>query len=273
MPALPVIAEVVRSGRAESRHRGSVVVLDTEGRPEVEIGDVRSPMYPRSANKPMQAAGMLRTGLRLSAELLSLAASSHGGHPVHREGVRKILAGAGLDEAALRTPSALPLDRRACADYLRSGGDRAPLLSDCSGKHAAMIAACVANNWPVDDYRDPQHPLQQALASTIAELSGEKIAHVAVDGCGAPIFSISLIGLARAYRAMILAPAEAPERQVADAMRDHPDYVAGDGMLVTELMRAVPGLLAKSGAEAVMAIALPQWSPTHGVGMTWVAYI
>ncbi len=253
----PVVAEVVRSRRVESRHRGTVVTLDDAGTVTLALGDVTSPIYPRSANKPLQAVGMLRAGLRLSGELLALAAASHGGHPLHIDGVRKILAGAGLDESALRTPPSLPLDAQAAGTYLRGGGEPAPIQSDCSGKHAAMLATCVANDWPVDGYRTADHPLQRALAAAVADLAGESIEHVGLDGCGAPLFALGLTGLARAYRTLVLAPPGTLERQVADAMRAHPDYVAGAGLTVTELMRTVPGLLAKSGAEGVMALALP----------------
>jgi len=120
-----------------------------------------------------------------------------------------------------------------------------------------MLATCVANGWATASYRDLDHPLQVAVQETVEQLAGEQVAATGVDGCGAPLFALSLTGLARAFRAIVLAPAGSAERQVADAMRKHPDYVGGTGRDVTALMQAVPGLLAKDGAEGVYAAAMP----------------
>lgn len=257
MDTSPVIAEVVRSDFVESRHRGSAVVIGSDGVLEVSIGDVTSPMSPRSSNKPMQAVGILRCGLDLGGELLALASASHAGDAVHRNGVQKILATAGLDETALRNPATLPLDDRVAVDYLRAGGQPSVVVQNCSGQHAAMLAACVTNGWPTESYLEANHPLQVAVAGAVADLADEPIAATLIDGCGLPLFIFGLTGLARAYRALVIAEPGSLPRRVADAMRAHPEFVAGDGMLVTELMRAVPGLLAKSGAEGVIALALP----------------
>ena len=127
---------------------------------------------------------------------------------------------------------------------------------NCSGKHAGMLAACVVNHWPTETYLDPAHPLQRALRDTVEDLAGEKVAAVGVDGCGAPLFGLSLAGLARSFRELVLADAATPEAHVAAAMRAHPEYVGGAGRDVSLLMAGVPGLLAKDGAEAVYAAAL-----------------
>ncbi|MDJ0345075.1 asparaginase [Streptomyces sp. H10-C2] len=252
----PVLAEVVRSGFVEGLHRGSLVVLDADGRVGPTLGDVTSPIFPRSCNKPMQAAAVLRAGVALDGELLALAAASHSGETFHLEGVRKILAGAGLTESALRTPPDLPLDREAADQWLRDGGVRSPILMSCSGKHAAMLAACVVNGWPLETYRDPGHPLQRLILDVLRDTSGEEVGRVGVDGCGAPVAALSLTGLARAFARCVGAPEGTPERKVADAMRAHPEYVAGTRRPDTWLMRAAPGTLAKMGAEAVQAVAL-----------------
>ena len=196
---LPVIAEIVRSGFVEGRHHGSVVALDPDGAVVFERGEVRTPILPRSCNKPLQAVGMLRAGLDLDGELLALACGSHSGEDFHVAGVRRILAAAGLDESALRTPPDWPLEDEVRDAVVRADGERSRLRMNCSGKHAAMLATCVANGWPTDSYLDVDHPLQQAIAATFAELTGEPIAHVAVDGCGAPLLATSLAGLARAF--------------------------------------------------------------------------
>jgi L-asparaginase II len=252
-----VLAELVRSGFVEGLHRGSLVALAADGSVAFAHGDVAKPILPRSSNKPMQAAAMLRAGLRLEGELLALVAASHGGEPFHLDGVRRILAGAGLGPGALRTPPSLPLDDEQRQAYLASGGIPDPLVSNCSGKHAAMLATCVARGWPLDRYRDPGHPLQQAVRETVEELAGEPVAATGVDGCGAPVLAISPTGLARAFRALVLAASGTPERRVADAARAFPHHVGGTRRGESVLMAGVPGLLAKPGAEAVYAAALP----------------
>ena len=256
----PVVAEVVRSGFVESRHAGVVAGLDAPGALAVVAGDPEVPVFPRSSSKPLQTVGMLRCGLDrlgLPDELLALVTASHSGEPVHLEGVRRILAGAGLDESALRTPADLPLGEQAQADWLRAGRGRAPLAMNCSGKHAGMLAACVVNDWPLETYREPDHPLQVRLRSAAEDLAGERVAAVGVDGCGAPVFALRLRGLARAFAAVATAPAGSSEHRVAEAMRHHPLHLGGSDRDVTALIRAVPGLIAKDGADGVYAAATP----------------
>ena len=205
----------------------------------------------------MQAEAVLRAGAELDGELLALAAGSHSGEAYHLAGVRTILAAAGLTEHALATPADLPLDPTEAERWLRSGGSREPVLMNCSGKHAAMLAACVRNDWPLETYLRPDHPMQRLVRDAVSEASGEDITHVGVDGCGAPLLALSLTGLARAFRSGVLAAPGTARRRVADAMRAHPRYVAGTRRVDTWLMEEVPGLLAKVGAEAVQAVALP----------------
>jgi L-asparaginase II len=254
--ANPVLAEVARSGRTESAHRGSVLVLDVDGSVAVSAGTTRQPMFPRSANKPLQATAMLDSGLGLEGRLLALAAASHSGEDYHVAGVRQILAGAGLAESDLRCPPDLPLDEGAKAVFLRSGGSADRVHMNCSGKHAAMLATCVAAGWPTATYRDPGHPLQLRIRQTVERLAAEPVTAIGVDGCGAPLMAISLAGLTRAFRALVLAETSSSERRVADAMRAHPTWTSGTGRAEAALMDAVPGLLVKSGAEGVCAFAL-----------------
>lgn len=250
-----VVAEIVRSGFVEGHHYGSVVALAPDGSVEWSVGAVDVPVLPRSCNKPIQALAMVRLGLDLPPELLALACASHSGETFHLEGAKRILAGAGLDESALQTPPDYPLDDAAREVVIRAGGGKTPLQMNCSGKHAAMLATCVLNGWDLATYRDPQHPLQQAIAATFTELTGEP-AEVAVDGCGAPLLSASLIGLARAFRTLAVAE-EGPERRVADAIRTHPTYVSGTTRDEVTLLTALPGAIGKAGAESCYAVALP----------------
>ena len=149
------VAEIVRSGFVEGHHHGSVVALDSDGGVAWSVGAVDTAVLPRSCNKPLQALGMVRAGLDLPSPLLALACASHSGENFHVAGVREMLAGAGLDESALQTPPDYPLDDAAREAVVRSGGARAPVLMNCSGKHAAMLATCVANGWDPATYRRP----------------------------------------------------------------------------------------------------------------------
>ena len=252
-----VVVEVVRSGFVESRHHGSVVVTRYDGTVEWALGVVDRPMFPRSSNKPMQAVGMLKSGLDLDGELLAIAGASHSGEPFHLDGVRRILGGAGLDESALQTPPDYPIDERARDEWIRSGGHKTPITMNCSGKHAAMLATCVAGGWPIDDYCDPEHPVQKEIRAAIEDGTGEAAGAMAVDGCGAPLFAVSLAGLARAFGRYAAAPAASFEGRVANAFRAFPEHASGTRRDEAALMRAIPGLFCKAGAEGVYAAGLP----------------
>lgn len=257
MTASEILVDVVRSGFVEARHRGSVVALTAGGEVDWSIGDVESAIYPRSCNKPIQAAAMVRCGLELEGELLALAGASHSGEPFHLEGVRRILASAELEESALQTPPDYPLDDEARAAMLRAGAPQSSIAMNCSGKHAAMLATCVRNGWPVKTYCSPDHPLQVAIAETFTQLTAEPIESVGVDGCGAPLLSTSLLGLARAFRTLVLGPDGSPERRVADAFIAAPHFASGSRRDEAALLRAIPGAVGKAGAEACYALALP----------------
>ena len=247
------LAVTSRSGMDESVHDGAVVCLGPSGDIVYAAGDPSVVIYPRSANKPLQAQAMLRAGLRLPPAQLAVVCASHDGTPAHVAAVRGVLASAGLDEVALANTPDLPLDVASRDAVLRAGGGPAAILQNCSGKHAGMLACCVRNDWPADpSYLSMEHPLQEQITVTIATLAGELVAHVGVDGCGAPAHAYSLAGLARAFAAVVAAGGAVP-----DAMRAHPELVGGERRDVTALMRAVPGLMAKDGAEGVFAAALP----------------
>ncbi len=199
---------------------------------------------------------MVEAGLDLDGELLAVACASHSGEPFHLDAVRRILAGAGLSEDALQTPPDYPLDDEAREAVIRGGGTKASVLMNCSGKHAAMLATCVANDWPTETYLDPDHPLQLAIAETFAATTGEPVEHVAVDGCGAPLLSTSLVGLARAF-SRIATATDGSAARIATAIRSHPEYVSGTHRDELTLLRAIPGAIGKAGAESCYAVALP----------------
>ena len=252
----PVVAHVVRSGFVESVHHGSVVALDPNGSTLLSVGDVAGPIFPRSSSKPIQALAMLRAGLDLDGELLALAAGSHSGESFHIQGVRRILAGVGLSEHDLQNTPDLPYEELERDAWIASGRGPTSLAQNCSGKHSAMLATCVAAGWDTATYLQLEHPLQQLMAQTLADLSGEPAAATGVDGCGAPVMAVSLTGLARAFSCFVTAPEGTYEARVAAAIRAYPQWLGGTRRDVTSLIRGVPGLIAKDGAESVYAVGL-----------------
>ncbi|HWL37962.1 MAG TPA: asparaginase [Frankiaceae bacterium] len=258
---MAIVAEVVRSGFVESRHSGSVVALRPDGSVAFAVGDVDVPIYPRSSNKPMQAAGVLRLGIAekygLDDTHVAVATASHSGEPMHIEVVRDLLSRAGVAESELATPPDFPIDVEAMHAVVQHGGGKTRIQHNCSGKHASFLAACAAQGWPTDGYRDPAHPLQVHLRAVVEELSGEPVAGIGVDGCGAPIFALTLVGLARAFGRIATAAEGSPEALVAQAIRNQPLLMGGTGRDVSRLVAAVPGIIAKDGAEGVYAAALP----------------
>jgi len=249
------LAGVQRGGFVESRHFGSLVALGPDGSVVAELGAPREAILPRSSVKPIQAMACLQAGAALTGRLLALAAASHAGEDEHVAGVREILAGAGLTESDLQCPPDMPGHGETRRRLIAAGEGPSRIRMNCSGKHAAMLAACVASGWPTASYRDPDHPLQQRISRLLAERAGEPIAHVTVDGCGAPLFGISLTGLARAIRSMVTDEPGTPGRAVVDAMRRHPYYVAGTGHPNTVVMQNMPGVVCKGGAEGVIVAA------------------
>lgn len=240
-----LLAEVARSGFVESVHYGSVVGLDPDGSIALSRGPVDHSVLPRSATKPFQALACLAGGAPLSGPALAIAAGSHTGEDRHVEVVRAMLGD--LPESVLRCPATWPEDEPTRDALIRAGERPSRIRMNCSGKHAGMIAACVASGWSTDDYLDLDHPYQVLLRKGLTELAEEASTHTAVDGCGAPLFALSLVGLARAVRGLAGTP-------VAAAMRAHPEFVGGSGHVNTEVMRLLPGVIAKGGAEGVLVL-------------------
>lgn len=257
-----VLAQVVRGDLVESVHLGHLVVLGPDGAVQYSVGDPDAVIYPRSALKPVQLLASMRSGFDpADDEDLALGAASHSGEPEHLAGVAKMLDDAGLDTGALDNTPGYPLNRDCETAWRAAGRGPESLAQNCSGKHAAMLAACVAAGWPTTGYRDPDHPLQQNVRATVAELTGDALPpHVTVDGCGAPLFSTTLAGLARAYAALARADGGTAAGRIAAAMAKHPELVGGTGRDVTLAMQTVPGLICKDGAEGVFAGALPDGS-------------
>ena len=249
-----VLAEYVRDGVVESKHFGHLIALDSSGKTVLAKGNPNELIYPRSAIKSIQASAMVRHGLDPQVRLLALVCASHSGAKAHQEGALEILQGAGLTEEALQCVVDKPLGIAERKEW----GDKAPtrLAMNCSGKHAGMLATCVANGWPIENYLDPKHPLQVAIISEMENLAEEKIAKISTDGCGAPLFLISMQGLANAFYNLAISN-DPVHKQVVAACLAFPEMVAGIGRSDTELMKTVPGLFLKIGAEGVQAAFLP----------------
>lgn len=247
-----VLAELIRNDVVESQHAGHFVALDIDGSILLQKGDPTQLIYPRSSYKAVLASAMVRSGVILDPRLLALTCSSHSGLLMHQEGVLEILRLAGLDESALQNVKGKPLDEVAAL----ATSEPTRLAMNCSGKHAGMLLGCSVNGWPTINYLESEHPLQQAFKIELENLAGERISHTAVDGCGAPLFLISLLGLARAIRAMTIST-DPVHQSVVDACRSFPEMVAGPERMTSIFMGQHSGLFMKSGAESVMVASVP----------------
>ena len=251
------LAVTTRSGHDESVHYGAVVGLAPDGSVEFALGDPAAIVFPRSSTKPIQATAMVASGLDLPPHLLALVCASHDGRPEHLRAATDILSQAGLTEHNLKNTADYPLDPDAHEAVVRRGGVKTSLQMNCSGKHSGMLATCVHNGWDLDSYLHVDHPLQQRITEMVPELAGEDATYIGIDGCGAPAHALSLVGLARAFRAVAIAPEGVPAARVAHAMRTHPEMVGGPTRDITLLIQGIPGLFGKDGAEGVFAIAMP----------------
>ena len=223
-------------------------MLNADGSVHKTKGSVDMPIFPRSSVKCMQASAMVRNGLKLEPRLLALVEASHSGAQMHQAGVLEILANVGLNESDLQCAFDKPL-----GDAERiAWGDKAAtrLAMNCSGKHAGMLATCVANGWDIKTYLNADHPLQVAVLNEIESLVGTKVSNKTFDGCGAPLFAVTTRELATAIRNITISK-DPVHIEVMDAARAHPEMVAGEGRLTTRTMKSVPGLFMKEGAEAV----------------------
>ncbi len=244
-----VLVEVVRSEMVESVHHGRLLILDGEGKEKLALGDPHQLIYPRSAIKSIQASAMVRLGLKLPAKELALVCASHAGSSAHQEAALSILKTVGLNESALRNTPDKPLG----LEERKAWGERpaTSLAANCSGKHAGMVATAAINGWDIESYKDPSHPLQVSIRKEFETLMGESITKISFDGCGAPLFAISLRAMAKAIH-LVTNSDDPIHREVVAACTEFPEMVSGEGRIVTVAMLRVPGLLVKDGAEGVM---------------------
>ena len=237
-------------------------MLSSDGDVVARHGNTEALVLPRSAMKPLQAIACVTAGAALEGEQLALATASHVGTDRHAATVRDMLVAGGLNEDDLGCPPAWPGDSATRDDLVREHGSPARIRMNCSGKHAAMLRACVATGWPVDGYLDPSHPLQAHIREVIERLTGEKVAHTAIDGCGAPVYAMTLTGLARAIHRIGTASDRSPfalhrvAGSLVRAVREHPWTIEGPGRPDTVAIETL-GVFAKYGAEGVMVMVAP----------------
>ena len=266
----PIAVEVLRDGRVESYHRGSVAVCDTQGVVRLARGDVELPMFPRSALKPIQALPLLETGaaeaFAVSDEELALACASHNGETPHVDAVTRWLSRLDLPPESLACGSHWSLSEAVALAMARSGAEPSDVHNNCSGKHTGMLTTARHLGAEIAGYEAVGHPVQVKVRDAISEMSGYDLgdADVAIDGCSVPAYAIPLAGLARAF-AQFSHSHDAPGargascQRLVSAMTSNPFLVAGTGRYCTNVIEAGSGkLLVKTGAEGVMAAALPE---------------
>ena len=238
----PIVVEVRRNGLVEARHRVHAVAVES-GAVIAEAGDAALTCFMRSASKPIQALPLARARDDLDTRELAIACASHRATDEQLAAVRSLLAKAPATEGDLRTG-------------LQQGRPPQQLAHNCSGNHAGMLALCRANGWPLEGYRRPEHPVQQACLRAHAEAGGVDADELltATDGCGVVTFGLPLERMAHAFARFEQLPQAA---RVADAMRAHPQLVGGPDGVDFELMRSTPGWFAKGGAEGLLCAAGP----------------
>ncbi len=256
MTSVPLV-RAIRSGVVEAVHHGSVAVVDAGGDVVAWAGDPSLQTFARSSMKPLQAAvsaSLVEDDLT-DAEIAVICAS-HNGEPVHIEQVGRILARAGLGFDALQTPSMLPWDQASAIE----AGRPDPRYSDCSGKHAGMLLACVRLGWETTTYREAEHPLQRRVLEAVLSATGLQSVAVGVDGCGVPVHGMPLAAMATIYarltRPETLGDLGRSAGRAIEAMLAQPYLVAGRNRACTDLMEAAEGLAVKAGAEGLICAAM-----------------
>ena len=267
--ANPVVVEVTRGARVESRHRGAAAAVDADGAVALAFGEIDEPVFPRSAVKALQALPLIESGaadqLGLSDPQIALACASHAGERAHVDTAAAILARIGLDATALACGAHWPLADEAARALALAGAAPSPLHNNCSGKHAGFLCLACASGWPREGYEQAAHPVQRAARAAIADVTGATLGDdvCGTDGCSIPTYAIPLralaLGFARLATGVGLAPRRAAAaRRIFAAVAAHPEMVAGDGRFDTEVMRLFgPRAFVKTGAEGVYCAALP----------------
>ena len=270
-PSGEPFVEVTRGDLVESVHNVAACASDAKGVVHLQLGDIDTPIFLRSAAKPFIAAAAIAAGVReafeLSMEEIAVMAASHSGEPFHVDAVRSILQKAGVDEAALQCGTHYPYNEGAANTLRADGVSPSSLHNNCSGKHAGILALCKLMGADMRTYLDVDHPAQRAILAFCARMSDDDPSQwsIGVDGCGIPVYATSLRKGSLAFaRFASLEGLESRDAMallvVRDAMVSHPEYVGGTRTLDSDLMRVAGGsIAAKAGAEGVHGVAaIPQ---------------
>jgi L-asparaginase II len=266
----PILVEVLRGTLVESRHTGAVAVVDAVGKPVLVLGDVETPIYPRSSVKALQALPLVESGAAdlygLGPEELALACASHSGEPGHVATATRMLSAAGLDPSALKCGAHWPIHQPSAQALARSGGVAGAIHNNCSGKHAGFLCVACAAGTGHAHYTEPSHPVQRLVRHTLESLTGVPLAqdNCAIDGCSVPTWAVPLVSLARGFARFGTGVGLPPDRaraaaRLREACATHPWHVAGTGRFCTQIMeRFGARIFVKTGAEGVYCAALPE---------------
>jgi L-asparaginase II len=279
------LVEVTRGSITESRHRGHIAVVDGDGRAVAHLGRPETVTYLRSSAKPFQSIPLVATGAAdrfgFTAAEIALACASHNGEPVHVETAASMLRKIGLDQSALKCGVHEPFSAEVVRRLRESGEQANVLQNNCSGKHAGMLALALHLGAPTETYDQPDNPVQLMIGRTIEQFSDVPLEDIAVgiDGCGAPVFGVTVQAMARMYARLVLPPASFDEetreacRRIVSAMNSYPEMIGGglSERLDTEIMRTARGrLVSKVGAEGVYtAGVLPCKEWPRGLGLAF----
>lgn len=268
IPAMPLV-EITRGLITESLHRGFIAAVDASGQNIINLGNLETHCWYRSAAKPFQTIPIIASGaadhFKLTLKELAVITASHSGESIHLEAVNSILSKIGFIEADLLCGTHFPFDESAASQLIAENRQPQNLHNNCSGKHSGMLALAKFMNEPTTDYINPQHQIQQQILKVLAEFADVPVGEIsiAIDGCSAPVFGVSILAMARSYARLVavrrtnIKPelADAAE-QVIDAMIEFPEMIGGSrGRLDTDLMRAAHGqIISKVGAEGVQLL-------------------
>jgi L-asparaginase II len=284
IPVPEPLVEVTRGGITESRHRGHVVAVEPDGNVIASLGGPETLTYLRSSAKPIQAVPLIVSGAAdrfgFTEKEIALACASHSGEPIHVEVAASMLKKIGLGPEALKCGTHEPFSPEVTRQLREKGEEPNVLQNNCSGKHAGMLALALHLGAPIETYDRADNPVQLAIGEVISQFSGVAIEDIAVgvDGCGVPVFGVTVKAMALIYARLVAPPPEFDQKtrsacaRIVSAMTTYPDLIGGTSdRLDTELMKAAKGrLVSKVGAEGVYTVGvLPskEWSGGFGLAL------
>ena len=265
IPAPEPLVEVKRGGLTESRHRGHVIAVEADGKSVAYLGSQETVTFLRSSAKPHQAISLLTSGAAdrfgFTEQEIALVCASHNGEPIHTQLAASMLEKIGLEPDSLKCGIHEPYSREVAQELREKGEAPNVLQNNCSGKHAGMLALTLHMGAPVETYDEPGNPVQLAIANTIAQFSGNRVEDIAVatDGCGVPVFGVTINAMALMYARLVSPPEDFGSdvrdacARIVSAMTTYPELIGGtQERLDTEIMRAAKGrVISKVGAEGV----------------------